>query len=57
VTETAPYESVLRPGVRTTVLFITRVSGDRTSGRLVAMYDVAGANAILRGFTEGTRQP
>ena len=57
VTQTDPYESVLRPGVRTTVLFITRVSGDSTSGRLIAMYDVEGSNAILRGFTQGTRQP
>ena len=57
VTETDPYESVIRPGVRTTVLFITRVSGDSTRGRLIAMYDVAGSNAILRGSTRGTRQP
>jgi hypothetical protein len=32
------------------------VHGDSTSGRLVAMYDVNGANAILRGYTEGARQ-
>lgn len=57
VTQTDPYESVIRPGVRTTVLFITRVSGDSSRGRLIAMYDVAGSNAILRGTTEGTRQP
>jgi hypothetical protein len=57
VIETEPYESVLRPGVRVTVQFVERVSGDRTSGRLLALYDVAGSNAILRGVTEGTRQP
>ena len=57
VTQTDPYESVIRPGVRTTVLFITRVSGDSTRGRLIAMYDVAGSNAILRGSTRGMRQP
>ena len=56
VAETQPYESVLRPGVRVTVLYFTRVHGDSTSGRLVAMYDVAGSNAILRGYTEGVRQ-
>jgi hypothetical protein len=57
VTQTDPYESVIRPGVRTTVLFVTRVSGDSTRGRLIAMYDVSGSNAILRGTTQGTRQP
>ena len=56
IAETQPYESVLRPGVRVTVLYFTRVHGDSTSGRLVAMYDVDGANAILRGYTEGVRQ-
>jgi hypothetical protein len=56
VTETQPYESVLRPGVRVTVLYFTRIRGDSIHGRLVAMYDVSGANAILRGFTDGVRQ-
>jgi hypothetical protein len=56
VAETQPYESVLRPGVRVTVLYFTRVLGDSIRGRLVAMYDVDGANAILRGYTEGVRQ-
>jgi hypothetical protein len=57
VMQTEPYESVLRPGVRVTVQFVERVSGDRTSGRLLALYDVAGSNAVLRGVTEGTRIP
>ena len=57
VLETERYESVLRPGVRVTVQFVERVSGDRTTGRLLALYDVAGANAVLRGRTEGTRLP
>ena len=34
-----------------------RPSSDSTRGRLIAMYDVAGSNAILRGTTQGTRQP
>ena len=57
VIQTDPYESVLRPGVRVTVQFIERVRGDRTTGRLLALYDVAGSNAVLRGVTEGTRIP
>jgi hypothetical protein len=57
VMQTEPYESVLRPGVRVTVQFVERVNGDRTSGRLLALYDVAGSNAVLRGVTEGTRIP
>lgn len=57
VFETAPYESVLRPGVRVSVLFVTRLNGDSSTGSLIAHYDVAGATAILRGRTEGTRQP
>ena len=57
VMETEPYESVLRPGVRVTVQFVERVSGDRTTGSLLALYDVAGSNAVLRGVTEGTRLP
>jgi hypothetical protein len=57
VAETAPYESVIRPGVRVTVLYFTRLHGDSVSGRFIAMYDVDGANAILRGLTDGTRRP
>ena len=57
VIETEPYESVLRPGVRVTVQFVERVNGDRSRGRLLALYDVSGSNAVLRGITEGTRLP
>ena len=55
VLETDPYESVLRPGVQVRVLFVHRLTGDRLSGRFWANYNVAGASAILRGTTDGTR--
>jgi len=57
VFEAGPYESVLRPGVRVTALYVTRIEGDRSRGHLIAWYDAPDeAIPVLRGRTEGVRQ-
>jgi hypothetical protein len=55
VVETRPYESVLRPGVQVVLHLESTVEGDQLRGHMLALYDVAGAGAVLRGRTEGTR--
>jgi hypothetical protein len=55
VAETRPYESVLRPGVQVVLHLESVVEGDRLRGHMLALYDVAGAGAVLRGRTEGAR--
>ena len=56
VFQAGPYESVLRPGVRVTAVYVTYFSGDRSHGQLVAWYE-GGPTPIpvLRGSTEGLR--
>lgn len=56
VYETERYESVIRPGVQVTVVFVSRINGESMTGRFIAHYDVGGAAAVLRGRTEGSRQ-
>jgi hypothetical protein len=56
VFEAGPYESVLRPEVSVTALFVTRIDGDRTSGHLIAWYDDPNRLVpVLKGRTEGAR--
>lgn len=56
VFEAGPYESVLRAGVRVTVLYVTRFEGDRSEGSLLAWYESAGPPIpVLRGRTQGRR--
>lgn len=58
VFEAGPYESVLRPGVPVTALYVTRIEGNRTRGHLIAWYGATDAVVpVLRGRTEGARQP
>ena len=55
VTEMGPFPSVIRPGVQVTVQFVTHLYGEELRGHLLAIYNVNGPSAILRGRTEGTR--
>lgn len=56
VFEAGPYESVLRLGVRATVLHVTRFTGDRSSGHMTAWYEGGTAPIpVLRARTEGRR--
>ncbi|MBW3629607.1 MAG: hypothetical protein KY464_09935 [Gemmatimonadetes bacterium] len=57
VTEMGPFPSLLRPGVQVTVQFVNRLQGEELRGHLLAIYDVNGPSAILRGRTQGTRMP
>jgi hypothetical protein len=55
VTEMGPFPSVIRPGVEVTVQFINHLYGEELRGHLLAIYNVNGPSAILRGRTEGRR--
>jgi hypothetical protein len=55
VTEMGPFPSVIRPGVTVTVQFINRLYGTQLRGHLLAIYNVNGPSAIMRGRTEGNR--
>jgi hypothetical protein len=50
-----PFPSVIRPGVQVTVQFINHLYGEELRGHLLAIYNVNGPSAVLRGRTEGRR--
>jgi len=56
-TETGPYESVLRKGVRVTTHSVMRLKDGKLIGTTVAHYSTTGADSVLRLHTEGTRVP
>lgn len=57
VTETGPYESILRPGVQVTTHAVYRLEGDRLIGTTVAHYQTSEADSVITVRSEGTRAP
>lgn len=57
VTESGPYESVLRKGVQVTTTSVMRLRDGKMVGTTVAHYKTAGADSVVRLRTEGTRVP
>lgn len=57
VTETGPYESVLRPGVQVTTRGVMRLQDGRLVGTTVATYTGGTGEPVVRLTTEGTRKP
>lgn len=57
LTETGPYESARRKGVRVTTRIAWRLEGDRLVGTTVARYVTTGPDSVLLLRSEGTRAP
>lgn len=57
VTETGPYESVRRTGVRVTTHTVLRRQGVQLVGTTVAGYQTTGPDSVLRFRTAATRAP
>ena len=57
LTETGPYESARRKGVRVTTRIAWRLEGDRLVGTTVARYVTTGPDSVLQLRSEGTRAP
>lgn len=57
VTETGPFESVLRPGVQVTTHSVMRLQDGRLVGTTIARYKTSGPDSVVRIRTEGTRRP
>jgi hypothetical protein len=57
VTETGPVESVLRPGTMVTTHGVARLQGGMLVGTMVARYQTAQADSVVRFRIEGTRTP
>src|SRR5687768_7618670 len=57
VTETGPYESVLRKGVQVRTRSVFRLRDGKLIGNTVAHYSTTGADSVLRLRTEATRTP
>jgi hypothetical protein len=57
VTETGPYESVLRKGVQVRTRSVMRLRDGRLVGTTVARYSTTGADSVLTLRTEATRTP
>jgi hypothetical protein len=57
VTESGPYESVLRKGVQVRTRGVLRLQGDKLVGTTVAHYATSGPDSVLHIRAEGTRQP
>jgi hypothetical protein len=55
VTESGPYESVLRPGVMVWVRTVTRLQNGMLVGTAVAHYTTTAADSVVTVRTEGTR--
>lgn len=54
--ELGPYSSALREGVQVTTYTVGRVQGDRMMGHFTARYQTTGADSVLQGRFEGSRQ-
>jgi hypothetical protein len=52
-----PFESVRRSGTTVWTESVYRLEGDRLVGTIVAHYETADADSVLRLRTEGTRAP
>jgi glucose/arabinose dehydrogenase len=57
MTTVAPYESVLRKGVKVTTEGVLRKSGDKMIGTLTAHYSVKTADSVRMMIIEATRKP
>jgi hypothetical protein len=57
VTETGPFESVLRKGVQVTTRTTMRLRDGRLVGSTTARYSTTGSDSVLRLRVEGTRAP
>ena len=57
VTESGPYESVIRKGVQVTTRSVMRLRDGKLVGTVVARYRTAGADSVLRLRSEATRTP
>jgi hypothetical protein len=57
VVTSAPYESILRPGVTTTVRTATVIEGGQQVGNVVVTYQTAQGEEVVRGTLNGTRLP
>lgn len=57
ITDSEPFESVLRPGTTVTTHAVYRVEGDRLVGVLTAHYVTSGADSVAQLRIEGTRAP
>lgn len=57
VSESGPFESVLRKGVQVNTRVVSRLQDGKLVGTTVARYQVAGADTVARLRWEGTRTP
>jgi hypothetical protein len=57
VTETGPYESVLRKGVQVRTRSVMRLRDGKLIGNTIARYTTTGPDSVLRLRTEATRTP
>ena len=57
VTESGPFESVLRKGVQVSTTVVNRLQDGKLVGTTVARYQVSGPDSVTRLRFEGTRAP
>jgi hypothetical protein len=57
ITQSAEYESILRPGVRTTVRSAILMQGDSWTGPIVVTYRTDAGEEVVNGTITGTRAP
>jgi hypothetical protein len=57
VTESGPYESVLRKGIQVRTHSVMRRQGDRLVGMTTARYQTTGPDTVRQVRTEGMRVP
>lgn len=57
VTESGPFESVLRKGVQVTTRVVARLQDGKLVGTTVARYETTGADSVARIRIVGTRAP
>jgi len=57
ITQSAEYESILRPGVMTTVRSAVVLEGDTWSGPVVVTYRTPAGDEVVNGMITGTRTP
>ena len=57
LTDTGPFESVLRPGTQVSTSGVYRLVNGNLRGLLTAHYVTAGADSVVRLRVEGTRKP
>jgi hypothetical protein len=57
ITESAQYESILRPGVMTTVRTAVTMQEDSWTGPVVVRYQTGAEEEIVNGVITGTRIP